>query len=104
MVSEQVMITMDWLPTLLAAAGTSPDAAYPADGEDIGPVMTGRVGPHPRKLYWRYKAGAQRANRDGDWKYLRIAGNEFIFNAPALVSAKEIQACYSRSSLTDVRG
>jgi len=27
-VSEQVMITMDWVPTLLAAAGTSPDAAY----------------------------------------------------------------------------
>ena len=25
--SEQVMITMDWMPTLLAAAGTSPDAA-----------------------------------------------------------------------------
>jgi len=79
-VSEQVMITMDWLPTLLAAAGTSPDAAYPPDGEDIGPVMTGRVQPHPRKLFWRYKAGGQRALRDGDLKYLRIAGNEFLFD------------------------
>lgn len=28
-VSEQVMIGMDWLPTLLAAAGTTPDPAYP---------------------------------------------------------------------------
>ena len=37
-VSEQVMITMDWVPTLLAAAGTSPDAAYPSDGEDLGPI------------------------------------------------------------------
>src|SRR5262245_57550722 len=45
-VSEQVMITMDWVPTLLAAAGTSPDAAYPSDGEDLGPVMTGRAAPH----------------------------------------------------------
>src|SRR5215831_17242023 len=79
-VSEQVMITMDWLPTLLAAAGTSPDAAYPSDGEDLGPVMTGRAAPHPRKLYWRYKAGSQRAIRDGDWKYLRIAGNDFLFD------------------------
>ena len=79
-VSEQVMITMDWVPTLLAAAGTSPDAAYPADGEDLGPIVTGRAAPHSRKLYWRYKAGSQRAIRDGDWKYLRIAGNEFLFD------------------------
>ena len=79
-VSEQVMITMDWMPTLLAAAGTPPDAAYPSDGEDLGPIATGRAAPHPRKLYWRYKAGSQRAIRDGDWKYLRIAGNEFLFD------------------------
>src|SRR6266850_4420941 len=73
-VSEQVMISMDWMPTLLAAAGTSPDAAYPSDGEDLGQVLTGSTGPHPRKLCWRYKAGSQRAIRDGDRKYLRIAG------------------------------
>ena len=79
-VSEQVTITMDWVPTLLAAAGTTPDAAYPSDGEDLGPIMTGRAAPHSRRLYWRYKAGSQRAIRDGDWKYLRIAGNEFLFD------------------------
>ena len=28
-VSEQVMITMDWMPTLLAATGTEMDPAYP---------------------------------------------------------------------------
>jgi arylsulfatase A-like enzyme len=79
-VSDQVMITMDWMPTLLAAAGAAPDPAYPSDGENIGPVMTGRAAPHPRKLYWRYKAGSQRAMRDGNWKYLQIAGNEFLFD------------------------
>jgi arylsulfatase A-like enzyme len=79
-VSDQVMITMDWMPTLLAAAGTAPDAAYPTDGEDLGPIITGRAARHLRKLYWRYKAGSQRAMRDGNWKYLRIAGNEFLFD------------------------
>jgi len=79
-VSEQVMVTMDWMPTLLAAAGTAPDAAYPSDGEDLAAIMTGRAAPHPRKLHWRYKVGSQRAVRDGDWKYLRIAGNEFLFD------------------------
>jgi arylsulfatase A-like enzyme len=79
-VSQQVTITMDWLPTLLAAAGTSPDAAYPSDGDDLLPVLLGTCAPYPRTLYWRYKAHAQRAVRAGDWKYLKINDNEFLFN------------------------
>jgi arylsulfatase A-like enzyme len=78
-VSDQVMITMDWTPTLLAVGGTRPDPAFPSDGEDLAAAFNGAA-PHPRKLYWRYKAGSQRAIRDGDWKYLRIAGNEFLFD------------------------
>lgn len=79
-VSEQAMITMDWVPTLLAAAGRESDPGYPSDGENLLPLLTGRAAPHPRKLYWRYKIGAQRALRDGNWKYLQIAGNEFLFD------------------------
>jgi arylsulfatase A-like enzyme len=79
-VSGQVMISMDWLPTLLAATGTQPDSTYPPDGENLQPTLAGGVSPHSRKLFWRYKAGAQRAVRDGDLKYLRIAGNEFLFD------------------------
>ena len=79
-VSEQVMISMDWMPTLLAAAGLAPDASYPLDGENLLPVLTKGAPPHPRKLFWRFRAGAQRAVREGDWKYLRIAGNEFLFD------------------------
>src|SRR5215470_14504093 len=79
-VSEQVMISMDWMPTLLAAAGTQMDPAYPPDGENLLPVLTSGAPPHPRKLFWRFKAGGQRAVRDGDWKYLRINSNEFLFD------------------------
>lgn len=78
-ISDQATITMDWMPTLLAAAGVRPDPAYPPDGENLAPIFAGAT-PHPRKFYWRYKAGSQRAIRDGDWKYLRIAGNEFLFD------------------------
>ena len=35
--SDQVTISMDWLPTLLAAAGTAPDPAYPPDGINLLP-------------------------------------------------------------------
>jgi arylsulfatase A-like enzyme len=79
-ISEQVAISMDWLPTLLAAAGGAPDAAYKPDGDNLLPVILGTEKPHPRTLYWRYKANKQRAVRQGDWKYLKIADNEFLFD------------------------
>jgi arylsulfatase A-like enzyme len=79
-VSEQVTITFDWLPTLLAAAGVAPDPAYPPDGENILPVLTGAAPEHDRTLFWRYKAQAQRAVRAGRFKYLKINENEFLFD------------------------
>jgi len=81
--SQQVAISMDWLPTLLAAAGTAPDPAYQPDGVNLLPVLLGGQGVQPRSLYWRYKANAQRALRDGDWKYLKIHDQEFLFNLAA---------------------
>jgi arylsulfatase A-like enzyme len=78
--NAQVAISMDWLPTLLAAAGTAPDAAFPADGENLLPVLTGTSAPHDRTLFWRYKANAQSAVRSGNWKYLKISDNEFLFD------------------------
>ena len=81
--SDQVAITMDWLPTLLAAAGTVPDPAYPSDGTNLLPLLTGRAAPVPRTLYWRYKARAQRAVRDGDLKFLKILDHTFLFDVVA---------------------
>jgi arylsulfatase A-like enzyme len=79
-VSEQVNISMDWLPTLLAAAGGAPDPAYPSDGENLLPVFMGKAPAHERKLYWRFRVGSQRAIRDGNWKYVRLWGNEYLFD------------------------
>ncbi|MFK4704493.1 arylsulfatase A-like enzyme [Roseateles asaccharophilus] len=79
-VSDQVVISMDWLPTLLAAAGGAPHVDYPSDGVNVLPQLLGQAASVPRQLFWRYKSNAQRALRDGDWKYLQINGNEFLFN------------------------
>ena len=79
-VSEQVTANMDWLPTLLAAAGTTPDPAYPTDGMNLLPHLTVGAAVVERKLFWRYKALWQRAARIGDWKYLKILDNTFLFN------------------------
>jgi arylsulfatase A-like enzyme len=79
-VSDQVTITMDWFPTLLAAAGATAGPDHPPDGIDLLQMLTGQVLPIPRKLYWRYKTNRQRAVRDGDFKYLGIRDNAFLFN------------------------
>jgi arylsulfatase A-like enzyme len=78
--SEQVMISMDWIPTLLEAAGTTPDPMHAPDGISLLPGLTQGSPPAPRTLYWRYRQHAQRAMRDGDMKYLKIAENTFLFN------------------------
>ena len=78
--SDQVAITMDWLPTLLAAAGTAPDPGYPPDGMNLLPALTGNAAAVDRKLFWRYKGNWQRAARIGDYKFLKILDNTFLFN------------------------
>jgi arylsulfatase A-like enzyme len=78
--SEQVNISMDWVPTLLAAAGTRPHAEFPSDGINLLDPITGRSPVQSRRLFWRYKAATQAALRDGDWKYLKIRDNEYLFN------------------------
>ena len=78
--SNQVAISMDWVPTMLAAAGASPVPTYQTDGIDLLPMLTGAAAEVPRKLFWRFKANAQRAARDGDYKFLKILDNTFLFN------------------------
>lgn len=81
--TEQVAISMDWMPTLLALAGGQPDPAYPLDGMSLAPVLTQRAAPVTRKLFWRFKNKSQRAVRDGDMKWLKINDNTFLFNVVA---------------------
>ena len=78
--SEQVMASMDFLPTLLAMAGGDPAAAGKFDGVDLSAQLTGKAAVLPRALYWREKANDQAALRDGDWKYLKLGGKEHLFN------------------------
>jgi arylsulfatase A-like enzyme len=81
--TEQVAMTMDWLPTLLAAAGTTPEPAFAPDGINLLPALTQSAAPVSRKLFWRYKANAQRAMRDGDYKILKILDSTFLFDVVA---------------------
>jgi arylsulfatase A-like enzyme len=76
------IMSMDWLPTFVAAGGGRQDPAYPSDGIDVRPALTGGALPE-RPLFWRFGNKAQRAHRLGHYKYLKINDNEFLFDVVA---------------------
>ena len=82
-VSTQHCLTMDWSATLLAAAGVAADAAYPLDGVSLLAVLQDPAATFERPMAWRMLHRSQRAYRQGDWKYLRVDGHEYLFNIPA---------------------
>ena len=43
-------------------------------------MLTGQAPDSERTLYWRMANRSQRAVRRGDWKYLKVADKEFLFN------------------------
>ncbi len=81
--STQACMTMDWSATMLDAAGVAPDPGWPLDGVSLMPVLREPGQEFARTLHWRMNHRGQRALRDGDWKYLRVDGNDYLFNIPA---------------------
>ena len=80
--SDEQVISMDWLPTFVAAAGGATSAQVAPDGMDIRPALVGGTLPE-RTLFWRYKGHSQQAARKGRFKYLKLEGNTFLFDVVA---------------------
>ncbi len=79
-VSTQHCMSMDWSATLLEAGGGEADPDWPLDGVSLLKVLREPAQPFVRPLYWRMNHRGQRALREGDWKYLQVDGNEYLFN------------------------
>jgi len=79
-VSGQLAITMDWAATFLHAAGVAPHSDYPLDGISLLNVLQDPGSTVERELFWRMKYRDQKAMRAGNWKYLSLEGNEFLFD------------------------
>ncbi|MDA7417413.1 sulfatase-like hydrolase/transferase [Xenophilus arseniciresistens] len=78
--SRQLCMSMDWSATMLDAAGVAAHPAYPLDGQSLMPVLRDAGHTFERPLHWRMKHRGQRALREGDWKYLRVDGHDYLFN------------------------
>ena len=77
------VISLDVVPTALAAAGVKIGREAKLDGVDLLPCIGGSRSQQPHKeLFWRM--GAQAAARVGEWKLVRLAAG-----APALYNLKD---------------
>ena len=75
-------MTMDWSATLVELAAAQADAEHPFDGVSLALVLRDAKQLFERPLYWRMNHRGQRALRIGDYKYLRVDGNDYLFNIP----------------------
>ena len=82
-VSEQHCLTMDWSATMVELGGAKPHAEYPLDGISLTGVLHQPTQTFERPLHWRMNHRGQRAMRLGDYKYLRVDDNDYLFNIPA---------------------
>ena len=76
----QHCLTMDWSATMVEAAGGQAADAYPFDGVSLLGVLRDPDTTFSRPMYWRMNHRGQRAFRDGRWKYLRVDGNDYLFD------------------------
>ncbi len=79
-VTTQHAVTMDWVATFLDAAGVPADKNYPLDGRSLLPVLQKPNKTFERELFWKMLFRNQKALRSGEWKYLSVDGDEFLFN------------------------
>jgi arylsulfatase A-like enzyme len=101
--SLQHCMTMDWSATMLHLGGAQPHPDQPLDGVDLRPVLQDPAHTFDRPLYWRMNHRGQRALRVGDWKYLMVDGNEYLFNIPADERERANHAKREPQRLEDLR-
>jgi arylsulfatase A-like enzyme len=78
--SEQQLITMDWVPTLLQAAGVDMADQPEFDGICLIPCLEDPDRITQRTLFWRMNHRGQKAAIRGDWKFLEVDGHPYLFN------------------------
>jgi arylsulfatase A-like enzyme len=73
-VYDPPVISLDIVPTSLAASGATLSSGAKVDGTNLLPYLSGeRTDPPHGALFWRY--GVQSAVREGDWKLVRIGSD-----------------------------
>jgi arylsulfatase A-like enzyme len=100
--SEQVVTTLDWTATMLAAAGV--ERPKELDGMDMMAHLRGEAQVAERTVFWRStRWGVQHAVRQGNWKYVRKDNEEFVFDLGKDPAEKENLAQKEKERLAQLR-
>jgi arylsulfatase A-like enzyme len=101
--SNQMIMTMDWMPTILDAANASADPAFGLDGISLLEHLQDPSKQFERELFWRMKYREQKAFRTENWKYLSVDGNEYLFNLAADARERANQSLNQPARLAEMR-
>ncbi len=85
-VSQEPVISIDFYPTLLEAAGAESPAGYPLDGVSFMPVLRDTKARLERPLYWHFpgypnnpwRTGPVSVIRKGPWKLMKFYETEQV--------------------------
>ena len=77
-VDDQFLTSLELLPTLTKLAGVSPPDDIVLDGFDMLPVLAGETESSREEMFWKRRE--KEAARVGDWKWVRNASGEFLFD------------------------
>lgn len=80
--STDIVHMTDVMPSFVAAAGAQLDPAWKVDGRNLLDVWMGKARSPDRTLFWEWQTegGTMLAAMRGDFKYLDIGGNRFLYN------------------------
>ena len=77
-VSDEVLTTLELLPTLAAAAGTEPAKNIPLDGFDMLPVLAGKSASPRKEMFWEFRG--EKAARVGNYKWIEAENHRGLFD------------------------
>lgn len=81
-VCDELVTSMDFLPTVAGIAGTTEPKDRTIDGKDIRPLLFGEEGAaSPHEVFFYYVRGSLAAVRKGKWKLHFIEGSAFAKDA-----------------------
>jgi arylsulfatase A-like enzyme len=105
-VTDQLATVLDVLPTLAAAAGVPLRARQAPDGLDLWPQLSAEGNAPREELFFAVQGDTgpkQHALRRGDWKLVRIAGSESLYNIGADPEEKNDLAVREPERVADLR-
>jgi arylsulfatase A-like enzyme len=102
-VCEAPLSVTDWMPTLCALAGCTPQRDLQWDGHDILPILTGSTTPSASRILYCKGPGNASAVSDGQWKLIVTAKTAELYNLSEDIGEKNDLAAQNPDLVRQLR-